>query len=105
MGEIGKLFKDGDSQAVRIPDRFRFEGTEVEFRPGPNPGEVILAPKDDPVEAHEAHPEATSAGILDTRNSGWDEFFRLRALIPPEELDGFLEDRDQGIQTRDDPLE
>lgn len=45
MGEIGKLFSDGDSQAVRIPDRFRFKGTEVEFRPGPNPGEVILAPK------------------------------------------------------------
>jgi antitoxin VapB len=34
-----------------------------------------------------------------------DEFFRLRALIPQEELEGFMEDRDQGGQIRDDPFE
>jgi len=87
MGEIGKLFKDGESQAVRIPDEYRFEGTEVEFRPGPNPGEVILSPK---------RPKRTGS---------FDEFFRLRALIPPEELEGFMEDREQGGQIRDDPFE
>ena len=84
---IGKLFKDGESQAVRIPDEYRFEGTEVEFRPGPNPGEVILSPK---------RPKRTGS---------FDEFFRLRALIPPEELEGFMEDREQGGQIRDDPFE
>jgi antitoxin VapB len=86
MGAIGKLFMNGRSQAVRIPAQFRFEGTEVEFRPGPNPGEVILS----------SLPKATGS---------FDEFFRLRALIPPEELDGFMEDRDQGGQIRDDPFE
>jgi len=86
MGEIGKLFKDGDSQAVRIPDRFRFEGTEVEFRPGPNPGEVILAPK------------------RMERTGSFDAFFKSRAEIPDWELEGFLEDRDQGVHERDDPL-
>lgn len=86
MGEIGKLFKDGESQAVRIPDAYRFEGTEVEFRPGPNPGEVILSPK----------PE---------RRGNFEEFFRLQDAISPEELKGFMEDRDQSGQIRDDPFE
>lgn len=104
MGEIGKLFKDGESQAVRIPDRFRFEGTEVEFRPGPNPGEVILAPKEDGREAHAAEQSLSGADTPASRASSWDEFLRLRALIPPEELEGFLDERDQGAQTRDDPL-
>lgn len=83
--KTGKLFKNGRSQAVRIPAEFRFEGTEVEFRPGPNPGDVILSPKRG-------------------RTGNLDEFFRLRALIPPEELEGFMEDRDQGGQVRDDPF-
>lgn len=85
MGVVGKLFKNGRSQAVRIPAQFRFEGTEVEFRPGPNPGEVVLAPRRQ-------------------KSAGWEEFFRLRALVPREELEGFMEDRDQGVQHRDDPL-
>lgn len=38
-----KLFKPGNSQAVRIPKEFRFEATEVEiFKRG---DEVILKPK------------------------------------------------------------
>lgn len=86
MGEIGKLFKDGDKQAVRIPDEYRFEGTEVEFRPGPNPGEVILSPK---------RPKRTGS---------FEAFFKARADIPAHELEGFLEDRDQGVEERDDPL-
>jgi len=82
---VGKLFRNGRSQAVRIPARYRFEGTEVEFRPGPNPGEVIMAP-------------------ARKRTGNFKEFFRLRSLIPPEELEGFMEDRDQSGQLRDDPL-
>lgn len=84
--KTGKLFMNGRSQAVRIPAEYRFEGTEVEFRPGLNPGEVILAPRRE-------------------RRGNLDEFFRLRALIPPEELEGFMEDRDQSGQIRDDPFE
>lgn len=86
MGAIGKLFMNGRSQAVRIPAEYRFEGTEVEFRPGPNPGEVIIA----------ARPRRTGS---------FDEFFRLRALVPPEELEGFMKDREHGVQIRDDPFE
>ena len=31
---IAKLFKNGASQAVRLPAEFRFEGDEVSTRPG-----------------------------------------------------------------------
>ena len=81
-----KLFMNGRSQAVRLPAEFRFEGAEVEIRRDPETGEVILSPKP-------------------KRTGSWDEFFRLRALVPKEELEGFLEDRDQGGQIRDDPFE
>ena len=41
-----KLFKNGQSQAVRLPKEFRFEGREVYVR---RVGRVVLlAPKDDP---------------------------------------------------------
>jgi antitoxin VapB len=41
-----KLFKNGKSQAVRLPKEFKFEGQEVYInRIGRN---VILIPKDDP---------------------------------------------------------
>lgn len=42
-----KLFKNGKSQAVRLPKQFKFQGTEVYIkRIGRN---VILIPKDDPM--------------------------------------------------------
>jgi len=44
--ETAKLFKNGGSQAVRLPKDCRFEGTEVYVkRVG---SAVILYPKDDP---------------------------------------------------------
>ena len=42
---IAKLFMTGQSQAVRLPKAFRFEGTEVEIRRDELTGEVILRPK------------------------------------------------------------
>lgn len=80
-----KLFLNGRSQAVRLPAEFRFEGTEVDIRRDETTGGVLLTEK--PV-----------------KTRSWDAFFRARAAIPPEELEGFLEDRDQGVQERDDPL-
>lgn len=80
-----KLFKNGRSQAVRLPAEFRFEGTEVGIRRDKKTGEVILSEKP-------------------ARTGSWDAFFKARAAISPAELDGFLEDRDQGVQERDDPL-
>ncbi|WP_157015655.1 antitoxin [Mesorhizobium xinjiangense] len=80
-----KLFMNGRSQAVRLPAEFRFEDTEVAIRRDPETGDVVLSP-------------------LPKRTRNWDKFFRLRALVPKEELEGFMEDRDQGVQERDDPL-
>ena len=85
MGTSGKLFMNGRSQAVRIPAKFRFESAEVDFRPGPNPGEVIMAPKF-------------------PRTGNLAAFFAARDLIPAHELEGFMEDREQGEHERDDPL-
>ena len=39
-----KLFKNGRSQAVRLPAEFRFEGEEVLVRRDPDTGDVILSP-------------------------------------------------------------
>ena len=39
-----KLFKNGRSQAIRLPKEFRFEGKEVAIRRDPATGEVIIAP-------------------------------------------------------------
>ena len=40
-----KLFKNGRSQAVRLPAEFRFEGDEVSIRRDPDTGDVILSPR------------------------------------------------------------
>jgi antitoxin VapB len=68
--KTAKLFKNGRSQAVRLPREFRFEGTEVAIRRDPATGEVVLAPA-------QAEP-----GI------SFDEWFALYDAIPddaPEE--------------------
>ena len=39
-----KLFRNGRSQAVRLPASCRFEGTEVEVERDPRTGVVILRP-------------------------------------------------------------
>jgi antitoxin VapB len=80
-----KLFKNGRSQAVRLPAEFRFGGTEVNIRRDPVTGDVILSQRPQPT-------------------ASWDEFFRLRDAIDAKELEGFMEDRNQGVHERDDPL-
>jgi antitoxin VapB len=63
--ETAKLFKNGNSQAVRLPMEFRFEGEEVLiYREG---GRVILQPMD----------------------SNWDEFFFDKKSVS----DDFMIDR------------
>jgi antitoxin VapB len=42
--QTAKLFKNGRSQAVRLPKEFRFKGREVAIRRDPATGEVVLAP-------------------------------------------------------------
>ena len=80
-----KLFMNGRSQAIRLPAEFRLKGTEVHIRRDEQTGGLLVTEK--PVRAR-----------------SWEEFFRVRAAIPPEELEGFMEDRDQGVQEREDPL-
>ncbi|MGE0500532.1 MAG: antitoxin [Rhizobiaceae bacterium] len=79
---------NGRSQAVRLPAEFRFEGDEVEIRRDPETGEVILSEK-------RKRPKPTG---------NFDAFFASRAEIPAWELEGFMEDREQGEHERDDPL-
>ncbi len=40
---VAKLFKNGASQAVRLPAEFRFEGTEVYATRDAQTGDVILS--------------------------------------------------------------
>ena len=47
MPRIAKLFRNGRSQAVRLPSEFRFEGAQVYIRKDPATGEVILSPRPD----------------------------------------------------------
>ena len=43
MPQTAKLFRNGRSQAVRLPSEYRFEGSEVYVRRDPETGDVILS--------------------------------------------------------------
>jgi antitoxin VapB len=45
MSQTARLFKNGRSQAVRLPAAYRFEGEEVYIRREPATGDVILSTK------------------------------------------------------------
>ena len=69
MPQTAKLFRNGRSQAVRLPAEYRFEGTEVFVRRDPGTGDVILS----------------------RRPNSWEDFFELmKAVDVPED---FLADR------------
>jgi antitoxin VapB len=76
MDEIrtAKLFKNGNSQAVRLPKDFRFEGDEV----------LVMRHGDDI--------------ILRTKAHHWDSFFRDKTPVP----DSYMENiEDLPPQKRD----
>lgn len=81
MAQTAKLFKNGRSQAVRLPAEFRFaaDAKEVFIRKDPETGEVILSP----------------------RPNDWDSFFAVlkEADVPADFLSP--EQRDQGVHDRD----
>lgn len=69
MAQTAKLFRNGRSQAVRLPADFRFPGSEVYVRRDPATGDVILSRRPD----------------------SWQDFFDLSATVEfPED---FLSDR------------
>ncbi|MFZ0284233.1 MAG: type II toxin-antitoxin system VapB family antitoxin [Terriglobales bacterium] len=78
MIRTAKLFRNGRSQAVRLPSEYRFEGSEVYVRRDPESGDVILS----------------------RRPESWTDFFRLvKTLDLPKD---FLADRnDVPPQKRD----
>jgi antitoxin VapB len=43
MRRKAKLFRNGRSQAVRLPAEFRFEGKEIFIRQDPETGDVVLS--------------------------------------------------------------
>lgn len=59
MTHIAKLFKNGRSQAVRLPAEFRFAEKEVYIRRDPVSGDVVLS----------------------RRPGDWEEFFQLVARL------------------------
>ena len=65
--KTAKLFKNGDSQAVRLPKEFRFQGKEVFLRRMGNG--VVLLPK----------------------TKSWDTLIGSLAKFPPD----FMSDREQ----------
>jgi antitoxin VapB len=70
MTQTAKLFRNGRSQAVRLPAEYRFEGSEVYVRRDPETGDVILS----------------------RRPESWEEYFELlKTLELPSD---FLADRD-----------
>jgi antitoxin VapB len=81
MAQIAKLFRNGRSQAVRLPAEFRFEGQEVYIRRDAVTGDVILS---------------KGPQVKKTFKEFLELADRLRAETP-EEFEGFMEDR------RDDP--
>lgn len=69
MRQVAKLFKNGRSQAVRLPSAYRFDCDEVYIRKDPTTGDIILS----------------------KRPGTWEEFFRLvDSLDIPK---GFMDDR------------
>ncbi len=78
MARTAKLFKNGRSQAVRLPSEYRFSGSEVYIRRDPQTGDVILS----------------------RRPESWKDFFEMMKSI--EVPDDFLADRqDHPPQKRD----
>jgi antitoxin VapB len=69
MPRTAKLFRNGRSQAVRLPADFRFQGSQVYVRRDPASGDIILS----------------------RRPESWQDFFELMKSI--EVPDDFLADR------------
>ncbi len=65
MPRTAKLFRNGRSQAVRLPSDFRFEGDEV-FIWRTSGGDVVLS----------------------SRPESWEDFFELAMGVPKEFMAG-----------------
>jgi antitoxin VapB len=75
--EKARVFKNGRSQAVRIPAAYRFEGDEVYVRRNPNTGELTLSEKPPVPSLDLIYAKLDAAGAAD--------FVLDRDLTPPVE--------------------
>jgi antitoxin VapB len=78
MPRTAKLFRNGRSQAVRLPSEFRFEGSEVFIRRDGPTGDVVLS----------------------RRPESWESFFELAQGVPAD----FMADRGDRPPQKRDPL-
>ena len=69
MRQVAKLFKNGRSQAVRLPSAYRFDCDEVYIRKDPTTGDIILSKKP----------------------GTWEEFFKLADSL--DITKDFMDDR------------
>ena len=75
MHKVAKLFKNGRSQAVRLPSSFRFSSREVYIRKDSETGDVILSRKPESWDALFALADATYIPA---------DFLRRRDRRPPK---------------------
>ena len=106
--KTAKLFKNGRSQAVRLPKEFRFDGNEVAIRRNPDTGEVVIAPIateptlsfDEWFALYDAIPDDASEEEFAKlpprpKNLTWEQVFKIidRAHVPED----FMADRDTSM--------
>jgi len=78
--EKARVFKNGRSQAVRIPAEYRFHSAEVYIRRNPQNGEVILSERPQKPSLNEIFAMMDSAG-------GAEDLLQDRDTTPPQERD------------------
>ena len=61
--KVAKLFRNGGSQAVRLPAEFRFEGDEVYVRRDETTGDVTLSKKTEKTRQEFARFDVTSLDL------------------------------------------
>lgn len=76
MMKTAKVFKSGNSQAIRLPKEFQFRGSEVYIKKMGNC--AVLIPKDDPWKIVE---ESVGKFTKDVFEGG-------REQLPPQEREG-----------------
>ncbi len=72
--KTAKLFRNGSSQAVRLPAEFRFDGDEVFIWRDERSDTVVLSQR---------------------RRMTWADFLAARDAVPETEWEGFMADRQQ----------
>lgn len=83
---IAKLFKNGASQAVRLPAEFRFEGDEVYATRDDRTGDVVLSSRPG------AQSWAEFFDLMETISVPADFMAERPMNVPPQERDLFEKD-------------